>query len=187
MKVAQVVAGILALLFVVLLCQATTDHFWNPSLGVYERRPPVRVAMPDIRDWRSLRIRLQRTYCEGLCPDYSVVIAGDGAVTYHGNGFVAVVGTRQATIPVERVRELFARFEEAEFFWLFGRYSGGVVDAPTATVSISYDDHSKIVTDDYGERDGMPLSVVELAGAIDKAAGVDRWISGSGSSPSSDR
>jgi hypothetical protein len=115
-KTLQVWAGVAALLIAALLYAATAERAWNAKHGVFERRPATYAAMPEIRDWNSLRIKLTRTWCEGSCPDYSVVIAGDGSVTYVGNGFVAVLGTHHATIPVDRVRALYRQFREAEFF-----------------------------------------------------------------------
>lgn len=116
MKTLQVLAGIAALLLAALLYAATADRVWNVKLGVFERRPATYVPMPEIRNWNSLRIKLTRTWCEGTCPAYSVEIAGDGSVTYIGNGFVAVVGSRHATIPADRVRVLYKQFRDAEFF-----------------------------------------------------------------------
>jgi hypothetical protein len=134
--------------------------------------------MPDIRDWNSLRIKLTRTYCEGTCPDYSVEITGDGRVIYVGNGFVAVLGERNATIPVDRVRALYQKFREVEFFWLFDRYADTATDNPAHTISIAYDGTMKTVTDYIGMRVGMPIDVMELQDAIDQAAGVARWTRG---------
>lgn len=178
MRTLQAFAGVAALLIAALLFAATTDRVWNAKHGVYERRPATYVSMPEIRDWNSLRIKLTRTWCEGSCPDYSVEIAGNGSATYIGNGFVAVVGTRHATIPADRVRALYEQFREAEFFWLFDEYRDASIDNPTHMISITYDGVTKTVTDYVGLRVGMPVTVIELEYAIDKTAEIARWTRG---------
>lgn len=178
MKTLQVSAGVAALLIAALLFAAITDRVWNAKHGVYERRPPTYMPMPEIDDWNSLRIKLTRTWCEGSCPDYSVEITGDGRLTYVGNGYVAVLGTRHATIPVDRVRALHEKFRDAEFFWLFDEYRDASIDNPTHTISIAYDGVTKTVTDYVGLRVGMPITVIELEYAIDETADIARWTRG---------
>ena len=139
-------------------------------------RPAAHVPFPEIRDWSSLRIRLVRGMCMGSCPVYSIEIRGDGTVTYNGVSSVAVTGTRTAHIPQAQVRALFDQFRKADFFWTLDHYRADVTDLPQFTTSISFDGHSKIVTDYAGDWIGMPKPVGDLELAIDRTAGSAKWV-----------
>ena len=139
-------------------------------------RPEQHVAFPEIRDWRSLKISLQRAECFGRCPSYTVEIAGDGTVTWNGKAHVEEVGARIGYVPVAKVRALYQAFRQAQFFWLLDSYRARITDLPTYTVSIAYDGHTKSVIDYAGTRIGMPQEVVQLEGLIDKTAETFRWI-----------
>jgi hypothetical protein len=139
--------------------------------------PPPGRAFPKIRDWSSLRIRLERTVCFGVCPSYTVEIAGDGSVIYRGRACVAEKGERHATIPGAVVKDLVAKFQSVNFFTLRDAYRAEITDNPTYTISIAFDAHKKSVVDYVGGRAGMPHKVTALEDAIDAAAGTKRWIS----------
>ena len=139
-------------------------------------RPLQHIAFPAIHDWRSLKITLTRTMCFGACPSYSVDIAGDGTVAWHGGSNVAVIGDRTAMLPTKDVTALYAAFRRAQFFWLYDDYRAQITDLPTYTVTISYDGHSKAVADYAGTAIGMPHAVVDLGLLIDKTANTAQWI-----------
>ena len=162
-KSIQVLLGIAALVAAAVLFMATG-------------RPPAYATTPELRDWATVRIKLTRTACYGYCPAYTVEIAGDGSVTYEGERFVAVEGVQRTTIPVQRVRELVAKFREANFFWLHDRYEAKITDNPMFIVSLTYDGHTKTVRDYVGREVGMPAVVTELEDAIDEAAGSYQWV-----------
>ncbi|GEM_PF-2451728 len=141
-------------------------------------RPAARVPFPAIADWSSLRITLVRSVCFGACPAYTVEIDGDGTVRYHGERYVAVTGNRTDRIDAAKVRALFDRFRRADYFWTFDHYRAQVTDLPQFTTSISFDGHSKSVSDYAGRWIGMPEDVYDLEGAIDEAAGTGKWVKG---------
>jgi hypothetical protein len=153
-------------------------------LSTSTARPPASAA-PPVKDWSSLRIRLERTACPGGCPSYSVEIAGDGAVVYEGRACVAAKGERRAAIPVADVRNLFAKLQVMGYFTLRDAYFSSPIDSsgvatgnPRYTVAIAFDGAKKTVNDVAGESAGMPHKVTMLEDAIDAAAGTKRWISG---------
>jgi hypothetical protein len=148
---------------------------WNVDIYPPERRPPAPVPFPEVRDWSSVRITLQRTACYGTCPAYRVEIGGDGTVTYEGRAFVVVEGEHHAKIPVVAVRSLVEKFRAAEFFRLYRKYTAGVTDNPTQTLSIAIDGKTMTVVDYVGEYDGMPSVVVDLEREVDRVAGTKRW------------
>lgn len=146
-----------------------------PSAG----RPEIKVPFPPIRDWSTLRIRLERTPCYGWCPGYNVVIAGDGSVSWFGEHYVEAKGPRSASVPAEKVRALYDAFVKADFFWTFDRYEAPITDLPTHVISISFDDHEKSILDYAGTHVGMPREIEDLEEAIDAVAGTKAWIGNS--------
>jgi hypothetical protein len=63
-------------------------------------------------------IELERPACSQRCPQYTLRVHGDGAITYVGSAGVARVGRRDGSIDGAAVRRLFARFAAARFFEL---------------------------------------------------------------------
>ena len=139
-------------------------------------RPLERVAFPAIHDWSTLKITLQRTMCFGRCPAYTVEIAGDGTVNWHGSSDVAAIGARGDKISAADVKILFGAFRDADFFWLLDNYNAQITDLPSYIVSIAYDGRRKTVSDYAGLMIGMPHAVVDLETLIDKTANTGRWI-----------
>lgn len=139
-------------------------------------RPAVKVPFPQIRDWSSLRIRLERTTCYGWCPAYSVEIDGNGSVSWFGWHFVEAKGSRTSRVPQEKVRALYDAFVKADFFWTLDEYVAPITDLPTSTVTISFDGKQKMVVDYAGGHVGMPKVIDDLEDAIDALAGTKEWI-----------
>lgn len=134
-----------------------------------------RHAFPSIHNWNSLVIRLERTACEGWCPDYSVEIHGDGVVRYEGRHCVVAKGVRTDQLSQEKVRKLFEAFRKADFFSLRDRYSEGWVDAPGIDLRLKFDQwHWQVF--DSNETLGMPGDAAALPDLIDALAGTNRWI-----------
>lgn len=155
---------------------------FRPLTPSNKARPDTPVPFPQIRDWKSLKITLERGPCFGVCPAYKVEIDGDGNVVFEGGKFVAVTSGRDK-IGVQAVRDLVAQFKKTQFFWLFDSYRGAVTDLPTTRVTIGFDGHTKQVTDYAGTMVGMPAEVTDLEGKIDAAAGTARWIKDGKSRP----
>jgi len=175
----RLVAAVLAVALVVAPAAAQVFGSYNPGTDrklPNGGRPAQHVDFPKIRDWSSLRISLERTMCYGTCPAYTVTIAGDGTVTWHGARFVKVQGDATAHIAPEKVHALFERFRKAEFFWLLDKYVSQVTDLPSQETAIAFDDHQKKVLDYAGQMIGMPEVVSELERAIDETAGTAQWI-----------
>lgn len=153
--------------------RAVVDPAFNPMTGL---RPAQKVQFPAIKDWSSLRIRLERTACYGWCPVYTVEVSGDGTVTFVGERFVAAKGTHAAKIPREKVEALYRAFAKADFFWTNDRYEGAITDMPTQIISIAFDGHHKTVVDYAGHTAGMPKAIDELEDMVDQVAGTAVWI-----------
>jgi hypothetical protein len=141
-------------------------------------RPAKEIAFPEISDWRSLKIVLQRGVCFGTCPVYRVEIDGDGTVSYEGDGYVAIVGAHKTHVSEADVRDLFAAFRKAKFFWLLDSYRAPITDFPDYSVAIAFDSYGKAVDDYAGDVVGMPKDVRDLEEKIDRIAETKRWVAG---------
>jgi hypothetical protein len=141
-----------------------------------DHRPDRRLPFPAIKDWKTLKITLERGACFGSCPSYTVEIDGDGTVTFNGNGFVASGGEHKSRLPLADVRALVAAFHSADFFWTFDRYDARVMDIPTSAISIAFDGREKDISERDGLMAGMPQAIVDLETLIDKTANTRQWI-----------
>ena len=183
---------VLALL-VTLSCSATAlaqdangssggPYGWTTMGGIkklpHDGRPDAKVEFPQIQDWKSLKISLQRAPCFGSCPAYRVDIHGDGTVVYDGQMYVAIPGIHKAKITDDSVHSLFAAFQKADFFWLLDSYAAPITDNPTKVISISFDGRTKDVKDYVGRAIGMPQVVTELESLIDTTADTKKWVVG---------
>jgi ankyrin repeat protein len=152
----------------------------NQSVDIHppERRQDYSQPFPEIKDWKTVRMKLSRTECFGACPSYEVELTGEGRVSYQGTNFVALRGRHGATVDQGVVKDLVERFRRADFFTLNDAYRAPITDNPTYTVSLTVDGRTKTVEDYVGLAGGMPDAVHDLENAIDRAAGSDRWLLG---------
>jgi hypothetical protein len=154
-----------------------------------QRRPteaPKRVALGWPADLSNVEIQLERTECYGWCPNYSVIIKGDGRVRYTGRSFVVTVGEREGTLPEATIRELVERFERARFFELRDKYSQSVTDLPSTWLTLRIGDRTKKVENywvgadhEWGrdaEHRSIHIALDSIAEAIDRAVVVENWI-----------
>ncbi|MBV8553097.1 MAG: ankyrin repeat domain-containing protein [Acidobacteriaceae bacterium] len=138
-----------------------------------------RVSFPDIENWNSLRIRLERLACYGPCPVYSVEVHGDGEVFYEGtSGIILITGHHQDRISHDAVARLVASFREADYFSLKDKYATLDTDLPTFVTYIEFDGHKKRVIDYGGYGVGMPAAAAHLEKLVDEVAGTDKWLKG---------
>lgn len=169
------IAGAAILSLVAAVTVTLVVFLWWNSLS----RPPFGPHFPKIEHWATLKITLERTFCLGSCPDYTIEINGDGTVHYTGRFEVAVPGQHRGRISQKAVRSLFQKFEKAEFFSTFGFYGLAVMDAPGTKVSISFDGHHKSIAH-QGRPHNEPSEIAELEREIDTVSGSALWVKGDG-------
>ena len=136
----------------------------------------VHAPFPEIHDWNSLRITLNRSGCYGRCPAYRVEIHGDGTVLYDGKANVRTKGRKVAKISHTSLLQLVDVFRKADYFSLDERYVAGVTDNPEYMSSISFDGLSKSILDYVGRNVGMPSGVSDVEAAIDHLSGASKWV-----------
>lgn len=116
-----------------------TPLILGASLALAQQFPPV-------KDWKSVRIALERTSCFGSCPAYKVEVR-DGVVRYRGTYPASVAGERTGEITRPELQQLVDEFRRADYMKLSSRYGGLVMDASTAKISVSVDGSSNTITD----------------------------------------
>jgi hypothetical protein len=120
----------------------------------------------------SLVITMERIGCFGMCPDYTVSIGRDGAVSYVGRHYVKVKGLQQSRIAPDTLRQLIRDFRDAGFFKLADRYDGGGTDGPTVITTFMADSLTKTVVDYYE----APENLHRLEARIDEVTNTEQWI-----------
>jgi hypothetical protein len=172
-------AGIVALAFLLPFASFAAENEVtvkvNPQGGY---GPPV--MFPEIKNWNSVVITLERSICFGTCPIYTVEIHGDGAVVYRGGDCVFAKGERRSRAAAAGVAKLVWAFRAANFFSMRDHYAASITDGPAYRTSISFDHNRKAVIDYFGEMVGMPPALTKLEDEIDRVAETDQWVNGSG-------
>jgi hypothetical protein len=141
------------------------------------KKPKHHVAMPS-GDPASVRIKLERGFCYGFCPYYSVELSGNGDAVYKGGGFTIIKGTHKYHVSAEAVAQLVEQFKFADFWSLDTEYVAQVSDHANYNVSITIGGKTKTLHDYAGQGAGMPPAVSALENAIDLVAGSKRWVEG---------
>jgi hypothetical protein len=116
-------------------------------------------------------VTLERGFCEGVCPWYSVTILNNGSVRYEGRAYVRVKGVRKTKIPISQVRELIERLQNEDYFrWQDN--IGGCVDYPDIKIMVTLDRQRKEV------REGCLTQgrILELAKQVDNISGSKIWV-----------
>ncbi|MEW6639712.1 MAG: DUF6438 domain-containing protein [Pseudomonadota bacterium] len=130
----------------------------------------------------GLIITLERGPCEARCAVYRLTLEGDGHVVYLGRHFVHKAGRATARVQPDAIRQIAQQLQALDFFALkdaYGRDPGDCVtrqdDAPTATLTLNIDGRSKTVQHNVGCTGPIASRLTDIAAAIDRVAGVNRW------------
>lgn len=172
MRRAATIAAAVFLLFAVII---TVWSIW-PKDAWPRSRPFFRTAFPEIKDWKSLKISLERGPCLGACPIYRVDIVGDGKLVFRASNWNGGTEEIHKTVTPREVWALYNSFREADFYWLYKGYYWAVLDLPQTSLEISFDGQSRKVIDYFGRRAGMPEDVTKLEAKIDALAGTVAWL-----------
>jgi len=129
-------------------------------------------------------ITLERTWCNGTCPIYTVTVRRDGTVTYDGEEYVKVRGHRSRKISTEQFQQLLREIQRIGFFKLKDEYTSKehpdgsfetVTDLPSAITTVRTGKTRKRIKNYYGG----PESLAEFENLIDKIAGSSAWTGNS--------
>lgn len=134
----------------------------------------------------DMLVTLKRSGCFGACPDYTLSVSGDGAVTFEGRRYVKVQGMVRGKISPEKIQALIDEFAKADYFHLKDKYEteedgcpGVLSDASFVVTSIRLKGRTKSVSHYCGCHDGgsvYPKGLTELENRIDAIVGTSQWI-----------
>jgi hypothetical protein len=127
-------------------------------------------------------ISLERTACNGTCPEYVVSADRFGNVTWEGSRYVFVEGPASYTVDVDSLRSLVSTFRLLSFHTFRDYYWDGkscsfvFSDYPTYIFTIRLDGHEKEVRYYTGCFFCRDYILVSLGEEIDSRLGVDVLI-----------
>ena len=125
-------------------------------------------------------VELSHKACTGPdCAVYTVHVAGDGYVTWHGVSGVEVKGPAAAAIDPNDARTLIQRFADRGFWNLCTRYADEAANPSDDTVTLSIAGHSRTVQDLDGT---APSWLRALDQDLERTANTHPWRHGPGSS-----
>ena len=131
-------------------------------------------------DGEITQISLERTVCFGTCPVYKVTIHADGAVEFHGERFVALIGDFESSVNADQFEKLEAAVEQINFVDLEDEYRfhigpdnsrATVSDLPSRIVTVNWENMTKSVLNYFGGPDELEV----LESLIDEVTTVSQW------------
>ncbi|TVT39233.1 hypothetical protein FNT36_16380 [Hymenobacter setariae] len=134
-----------------LVCQADTLVFKEPGFIEYNRAP---------KDYQIQQIALSTEACFGSCPIFDLCLSRNGAATYRAKAYNKQKGTFTAMVDAPTIKELWTLLNYLDFPQLEEKYSVGISDQPTCTLTITYANGKVKTIVDYGEQGTFGLQRV---------------------------
>jgi hypothetical protein len=119
------------------------------------------------------------------CPTYELTVKADGSVVFEGIDVTEVKGKVEDKISLEKVKQLMAEFQKADYFSLENSYDyencpKTWTDRPDAYTSIKINGKQKTIRHYLGckEKDSeiFPARLYELENKIDEIVETKRWV-----------
>ncbi|MCH2226126.1 MAG: DUF6438 domain-containing protein [Crocinitomicaceae bacterium] len=126
---------------------------------------------------RTFVAGIERTFCFGRCPTYTMEIYSDGFVEFNGTRNVEIIGKYTTNITQVQINEILGTANDINFFEMDNEYDDPMVmDLPSATTTIMGNGVKKSVM----RRIGYPDSILALEKHFDNLIKSERWTSESG-------
>lgn len=90
-------------------------------------------------------ISMERTYCFGDCPQYKIILRGNGNCKFVKMNFFDTVDVIDYSVPISTVDSILIKMFEINFFDLNEYYCPMVLDAPQTITSVTTKSGSKTV------------------------------------------
>ncbi len=103
------------------------------------------------------------------CPNYSILLTGDGRLTYNGHERTVIAGVQESDIDVWTTSALINDFIQSGFFELENTYPSPGSDKMVVTLTIEMNGASKSV---YSEDRYGPLLIQEMERRMDDLPGM---------------
>jgi hypothetical protein len=138
-------------------------------------------------------ITLERTMCYGPCPDYRLIIYGNGIVIFEGSAYVKIKKRIISKVLRSDVNKIVAKFEKYKYFSLNEIYEKEkscqvrATDNPTVITSLKLNNKFECIEHYFGCYtsnivDGNPVHsdsfmiLSELENYIDEIINTNQWI-----------
>ena len=144
---------------------------------------------PSAGNHKAVAIRMERTACFGKCPVYTLTVEPTGNVTFEGKQFTKTLGKVESRLEDEKMAQLIAAIERADYFNLNTTYADDsdgcpvtATDSPSVNLSVRLGRYEKSIRHYHGcleKGDSYrpyPAGLTELEKQIDEIVGTDRWI-----------
>ena len=127
-----------------------------------------------IKDLKSVTIRVSALGGAFNIYDYSLSVHGDGIVEFYGHSGTSIPGLHRWHLSEAEVLQLLGAFRAADFHSLQDESNLDVIDAPSFTIELSADGHSTSVTDRLGKSKAFRV----LMDRILEISHAQRWLQG---------
>jgi len=115
---------------------------------------------------------IERTFCFGTCPVYTLTIGVNGNATYEGTRNVDMLGTYSGKFTPAQMNTLIESAKNIEYLTMESSYDNPhVTDLPSTTTSIVIDGKRKQVM----RRIGFPQSIKVFEDTFDELAKEVKW------------
>lgn len=119
----------------------------------------------------TLFASLQRGYCFGRCPVYTLEIYKSGYAVYEGKANVEMLGKYSTRFTKEQMNSLVKVANEINYASLEDKYDGNITDIPSHTTSIILNGKRKQVMRRYD----YPRSILEFENQFDTLIKEAKW------------
>ena len=129
---------------------------------------------------KETTITLDRGVCLGeRCPSYSLIISGEGMVTYEGRKYVSFIGTATGQISIAQVQSLVDFMELNDYLSLTvpAICARQGTDQPWAVTSLKINGSLHIVEHPHNNL-CAPEALTSIENLIDLVAESDQWVKG---------
>lgn len=167
----------------------------NCVVDIPEEQTSESIEIPKVIPSDTL-ITLERTGCYGSCPSYTLTIAADGTLVFHATaywarnsagGYLKHSGIIHSSISQEKLRQLIAEFEKADYFSLRDSYEDEgcpsvATDSSSAYTSIQINGRRKAISHYHGciykdeQWTTYPRQLTELEQRIDEIVDTKQWM-----------
>ena len=135
-------------------------------------------------DLETAIVTLDRGVCFGPCPNYKLVVEGNGKVLYHGRGYVKVIGARRSFIPTDAATTLVQTmldYNFHDFYRYYAREDCWMTDCAFITVELKIGNVEKSVTriampPISPDQPFVPEKLLFLENEIDRVTNSIQWV-----------
>ena len=145
-----------------------------------------------LKEKAEFSLRMERSGCWKFCPIYKLIIQPDGKVLFEGIQDTEVKGKVESVLDKDKIIELIAEVEKADFFLNKDSYTSAsdncpswAYDAPTVILHINLNGKEKTITHSLGCKETykidelqkiFPQQLFNLENKIDEIVETKRWI-----------